>query len=106
MSIYIQISYCLINHSLIVTKIPTPTVQVYLNKTLIININETVDFGFQEAQLVEKCREQAEDQTTVIKVLNGGHVKNLIVGVNAGNGIVCLGNCILENVHWRDTFVK
>ena len=97
---YIQADYCLIDPNLIVTSIPKPTGQVYLEKTQIIN--GTVDFGYQEVQLIEKCQEQNEKQKSVLTVLNGGHVKNLIVGVNAGNGIVCKGNCTLENVHWRD----
>jgi hypothetical protein len=98
--IVINAYLCAINNSLIIKTIPKSNGVVYLNKTLIVN--GTVDFNFVEYQLVQDCLEQLEGQTTVIKVLDGGHVKNLIVGKNAGNGIVCMGNCILENVHWRD----
>ena len=97
---YIQADYCLIDPNLIVTSIPKPTGQVYFEKTQ--TINGTVDFGYQEVQLIEKCLEQNEKQKNVLTVLNGGRVKNLIVCVNAGNGIVCRGNCTLENVDWRD----
>ncbi len=99
-AVLFQISLSAIDKNLIATSIPIPTGQVLLNNTFIVK--GTVDFGFQEYQLAEKCREQGEDQKSVLTVLNGGYVKNLIIGPNAGNGIVCKGSCTLENVHWRD----
>lgn len=59
-------------------------------------------FKFQEVQLENKCDGKNEKPKDVIRVKNGGHIKNLIVGVNAGNGIVCEGSCILENVDWKE----
>ena len=88
---------CAINNDLIVKTIPTSNEMVYLNKTIVVN--GTVDFNFVEYQNVIECLEQLDGQQPVIKVLDGGHVKNLIVGKNAGNGIVCMDDCILENVH-------
>lgn len=89
-----------VDFSLISTKIPDATGHMFLNKTLYVNGFQ--DFGFKEVELVDKCLGQAENQKTVIRVSDGGHVKNLILGKNAGNGIVCDGDCTLENVHWRD----
>lgn len=61
-----------------------------------------VDFNFKRVHLQEACRGQDEHQKDVLLLKNGAHVKNLIVGINAGNGIVCEGNCTLENVFWED----
>ena len=63
---YIQADYCLIDPNLIVTSIPKPTGQVYFEKTQ--TINGTVDFGYQEVQLIEKCLEQNEKQKNVLTV--------------------------------------
>lgn len=90
---------CKIDWSLISTKIPSNTGKLYLTETL--KLSGKHDFGFIEMQLEDKCNGQDEHQKDVIRVKDGGHIKNLIVGPNAGNGIVCEGDCILENVHWK-----
>ena len=97
--VLIQGYACAIDWSLISTDIPKNTGSIFLNRTEIVRGFK--DYNYTEVQLVEKCRGQAENQRSVIRVLDGGHIKNLIVGVNAGNGIYCEGSCTLENVHWR-----
>lgn len=91
---------CAVDFRLISKSIPNRTGHEYLNKTLIVTKN--TDFGMKELELVEACRDQSETQRAVLRVKDGVRIKNLIVGVNAGDGIHCEGNCVLENVHWRD----
>lgn len=45
---------------------------------------------------------QAEGQPPVFRVLEGGAVRNVIIGSLAADGIHCLGNCSLERVWWED----
>jgi len=97
---FFQLYSFAINNNLIVKKIPSNSGTVKLTTTL--TVTGTVDFQFKEYELTQPCLGQIESQMTVLKVKNNGHVKNLILGANAGNGIVCEGNCTLENVHWRD----
>jgi pectate lyase len=48
------------------------------------------------------CSGQAEDQTPVLRVNDGGHIRNLRINQFAADGIHCLGSCTLENVVWED----
>ncbi len=96
----VQRLYCSINEDLIARFIPENTGMIFYEKTQIVT--GFVDFGFKEVQLTDLCQGQSEQQKTLFRVTNGGHIKNVIIGKNAGNGIVCDGDCTLENVHWRD----
>jgi hypothetical protein len=67
-----------------------------------LKISGVKDFGFTRVQLGKSCNEQSESQPAVLELADGAHVKNLIIGKNAGNGVICKGSCTLENVHWED----
>jgi len=45
---------------------------------------------------------QSEDQDPVFVVKDGGTIKNVIIGVPAGDGIHCQGSCTIRNVRWLD----
>ncbi|TLD27922.1 pectate lyase [Venturia nashicola] len=38
----------------------------------------------------------------VFVVMAGGHLSNVIIGPNNGEGVHCMGPCFLENVWWKD----
>jgi len=46
--------------------------------------------------------DQDEDQDPLFEVADGGTLKNVIIGSAAGDGIHCLGTCLLQNVWWED----
>jgi hypothetical protein len=45
---------------------------------------------------------QDESQDPMFTVADGGTIKNVIIGVPAGDGIHCLGTCTIQNVWWED----
>jgi hypothetical protein len=45
---------------------------------------------------------QGEDQKPIFDLSDGAHLKNVIIGTPAADGIHCLGSCTLENVWWED----
>lgn len=48
------------------------------------------------------CDEQDEGQSPVLRVADGGHIRNLRINRFAADGIHCMGSCTLENVVWED----
>ena len=67
-----------------------------------LKISGVKDFGFVRIQLGKACAEQSEKQPAVLELADGAHIKNLIIGKNSGNGVICKGSCTFENVHWED----
>jgi len=45
---------------------------------------------------------QGESQKPIFDLSDGAHIKNVIIGTPAADGIHCLGTCTLENVWWED----
>jgi pectate lyase len=45
-----------------------------------------------------------EGQPAVFELQDGATLENVIIhgGTNGGNGVVCLGNCIIHSVYWED----
>jgi hypothetical protein len=45
---------------------------------------------------------QSESQDPMFEIANGGTLQNVILGSPAGDGVHCLGTCIIKNVWWND----
>ena len=45
---------------------------------------------------------QSEDQEKMFRLGDGAVLQNIILGVPAGDGVRCNGNCELINVWWED----
>jgi hypothetical protein len=46
--------------------------------------------------------DQDESQPPVFEVADGSVLKNVVIGVPAGDGVHCTGTCTLQNVWWED----
>lgn len=79
---------------------PTPTETVQLTETRVVAAGEVFD-GLNKRYNFTGGG-QAEGQPPVFRVLEGGVVKNVIIGSLAADGIHCLGNCALDHVWWED----
>jgi pectate lyase C len=45
---------------------------------------------------------QGEAQKALFRVMNGGTLKNVVIGSPAADGVHSWGNATLQNVHWED----
>lgn len=79
---------------------PTPTETVQFTETRVVATGEVFD-GLNKRYNFTGGG-QAEGQPPVFRVLEGGAVKNVIIGSLAADGIHCLGNCTLDHVWWED----
>lgn len=79
---------------------PTPTETVQFTETRVVVAGEVFD-GLNKRYNFTGGG-QAEGQPPVFRVLEGGAVKNVIIGSLAADGIHCLGNCSLDHVWWED----
>nr|ABA02177.1 predicted pecate lyase [uncultured bacterium] len=79
---------------------PTPTETVQFTETRVVAAGEIFD-GLNKRYNFNGGG-QAEGQPPVFRVLEGGAVKNVIIGSLAADGIHCLGNCSLDHVWWED----
>lgn len=79
---------------------PTPTETVQFTETRVVASGEVFD-GLNKRYNFTGGG-QAEGQPPVFRVLDGGAVKNVIIGSLAADGIHCMGNCNLERVWWED----
>jgi hypothetical protein len=80
---------------------PTATATVQLTQTMVVGAGQVFDGGNRRYNL--NGGSQDEGQPAVFDVMNGGTVKNVIIGPLAADGIHCLGNCTLDHVWWEDT---
>jgi hypothetical protein len=79
---------------------PTPTETVQLTATRVVGPGEVFDGGNRRYNL--SGGGQGEGQPAVFDVLEGGTLRNVIIGPLAADGIHCLGNCTLDHVWWED----
>lgn len=79
---------------------PTPTETVQFTETRVVAAGEVFD-GLNKRYNFTGGG-QAEGQPPVFRVLEGGAVKNVIIGSLAADGIHCLGSCSLDHVWWED----
>lgn len=79
---------------------PTPTDTVQFTETRVVAAGEVFD-GLNKRYNFTGGG-QAEGQPPVFRVLEGGEVRNVIIGSLAADGIHCLGNCTLDHVWWED----
>lgn len=79
---------------------PTPTETVQFTETRVVAAGEVFD-GLNKRYNFTGGG-QAEGQPPVFRVMEGGAVKNVIIGSLAADGIHCLGNCALDHVWWED----
>lgn len=79
---------------------PIPTETVQFTETRVVAAGEVFD-GLNKRYNFTGGG-QAEGQPPVFRVLEGGAVKNVIIGSLAADGIHCLGNCSLDHVWWED----
>lgn len=79
---------------------PTPTETVQFTETRVVAAGEVFD-GLNKRYNFTGGG-QAEGQPPVFRVLEGGAVRNVIIGSLAADGIHCLGNCTLDHVWWED----
>jgi hypothetical protein len=79
---------------------PTPSETVQFTETRVVAAGEVFD-GLNKRYNFTGGG-QAEGQPPVFRVLEGGAVKNVIIGSLAADGIHCLGNCALDHVWWED----
>lgn len=94
------ISFLLTLQNLSCCVVPSAKGNQVLKETM--KISGLKDFEFKRIQLSRACEDQSEKQPAVLELEDGAHIKNLIIGKNAGNGVICKGSCTLENVHWED----
>jgi hypothetical protein len=80
---------------------PTATATVQLTQTQVVAAGQVFDGGNRRYNL--SGGNQDEGQPPVFNVMDGGTVKNVIIGPLAADGIHCLGNCTLDHVWWEDT---
>jgi hypothetical protein len=80
---------------------PNPTATVQLTQPLVVAAGQVFDGGNRRYNL--SGGSQSEGQPPVIDVMDGGTVKNVIIGPLAADGIHCRGNCTLDHVWWEDT---
>jgi len=80
---------------------PTPTATVQLTQTQVVGAGQVFDGGNRRYNL--SGGSQTEGQPAVFDVMDGGTVRNVIIGPLAADGIHCLGNCTLDHVWWEDT---
>jgi hypothetical protein len=78
---------------------PTPTGKVKVTAT--IKVTGTFDGGGKQYYGIGDGS-QSESQPAMFEIANGGTVKNVIIGTPAGDGIHCLGTCLINNVWWQD----
>lgn len=82
--------------------IPTPTAtETRDSTTLLTGVN---DLKNQRIGVKTTTTCDGEGQPAVFELADGATLKNVIImgGTAGGNGVVCLGNCTLENVYWED----
>lgn len=79
---------------------PTPTATVQLTQTQVVGAGQVFDGGNRRYNL--SGGSQSEGQPPVFEVMDGGSVRNVIIGPLAADGIHCLGNCTLDHVWWED----
>jgi hypothetical protein len=82
-------------------QMPTPTATVQLTATQVVGPGQVFDGGNRRYNL--SGGGQSEGQPAVFDVMDGGTVRNVIIGPLAADGIHCLGNCTLDHVWWEDT---
>lgn len=82
-------------------QMPTPTATVQLSATQVVGPGQIFDGGNRRYNL--SGGDQSEGQPAVFDVMEGGTVRNVIIGSLAADGIHCLGNCTLDHVWWEDT---
>ena len=80
---------------------PTATATVQLTQTQVVPAGQVFDGGNRRYNL--SGGSQSEGQPPVFNVMEGGSVRNVIIGPLAADGIHCLGNCTLDHVWWEDT---
>jgi pectate lyase len=80
--------------------VPTATATVQLTQTQVVGAGQIFDGGNRRYNL--SGGDQSEGQPPVFEVMDGGMVRNVIIGPLAADGIHCLGNCTLDHVFWED----
>jgi len=80
---------------------PTPAATVQLTQTQVVGAGQVFDGGNRRYNL--SGGDQSEGQPPVFNVMDGGTVRNVIIGPLAADGIHCLGSCTLDHVWWEDT---
>jgi len=79
---------------------PTNTETVQLSATHVVPAGQVFDGGNKRYNL--SGGSQSEGQPAVFDVMDGGTIRNVIIGNLAADGIHCLGNCTLDHVWWED----
>lgn len=79
---------------------PAATETVQLPATQVVGPGQVFDGGNRRYNL--SGGGQGEGQPALFDVMDGGTVRNVIIGTLAADGIHCLGNCTLDHVWWED----
>lgn len=75
---------------------------VYVSKTIDISKGETFN-GEGKTYIATDALgkgDQSEHQLPLFLIHDGGIIKNVIIDIDAADGIHCLGDCTIENVFW------
>lgn len=78
---------------------PEPAAHVRMQGTVVVS--GTFD-GMNRSYHGVGDGSQDEGQPPVFVVAPGGTIRNVIIGPPAGDGIHCMGSCLLHNVWWAD----
>jgi hypothetical protein len=82
------------------TKWPAATSTVNISSTQTVTAATPFDGGLKQYE--GWGGGQAEDQEPLFVLKDGATLRNVIIGLKAGDGIHCEGSCTLENVWWID----
>jgi hypothetical protein len=82
--------------------IPTPTATETRSSTTVLSGVNDLQNKRIGVKSTASC--DGEGQPAVFELADGATLKNVIImgGTPGGNGVVCKGNCTLENVYWED----
>jgi hypothetical protein len=89
--------------TVIPTAIPTATSTETRASTTVLPAG-VHDMGNKRIGVKSTASCDGEGQPAVFELADGATLKNVIIagGTPGGNGVVCKGNCTLENVYWED----
>ncbi|WNB85181.1 pectate lyase [Cellulomonas sp. ATA003] len=80
---------------------PWPTATASRKVSATIEVTGTFDGNLTEYYGLSSG-DQTEGQPPMFELADGARIKNVILGVGAGDGIHCRGTCTVENVWWLD----
>lgn len=85
------------------TSIPSATATETRSSTTVLP-SGVHDFGNRRIGVQNPVGCDGEGQPAVFELADGATLRNVIIagGTPGGNGVVCKGNCTLENVYWED----